>query len=83
MDYGTAVKRHMINQANVWSDAALAAKHGAHHRYNLDQFVREGFFDMANAVRQERAVSLDLSDAIAEMNASIIERNGIFFTPGA
>jgi hypothetical protein len=81
MDYGTAVKRHMINQANVWSDASLAARHGAHHRYDLDQFVREGFFEMANAVRQEQAVSFDLSDAIVEMNAGIIERNGAFFTP--
>lgn len=79
MDYGAAVKRHMINQANVWSDASLAAKHGAHHRYNMDQFVREGFFDVANAVRQERAVSFDMSDIIAELNASIIERGGIFF----
>jgi hypothetical protein len=79
MDYGTAVKRHMINQMTVWTDASLAANHGAHHRYDLDRFVREGFLDVAHLVRQGRAASFDLSDAIVELNASIIERSGAFF----
>ena len=69
MDYGTAVNRHMINQADVWSDAALAANHGAHYRYELQQFVREGFLDTANAVRQGMAGPFELSDAVAKLNA--------------
>lgn len=78
MDYGAAVKRQMINQASEWSDASLAANHGQHHRYDLDRFVREGFFEPANMVRQERIVSFDLSDAIVELNASIVQRSGSF-----
>ena len=78
MDYGTSVKRHLINKENIWSQTALGANHGAHHRYDLDQFVREGFLDISNVVRQGRAGSFDLTDAIAELNASVIERNGVF-----
>jgi hypothetical protein len=80
MDYGAAVKRHIINQTNVWSDASLAANHGAHHRYDLDRFVREGFLEVANMVRQGRVESFDFTDAIAEMNAKIVQRSGAFFT---
>ena len=78
MDYGAAVKRQAINQASVWSDASLAANHGVHHRYDLERFVKEGFLEMANLVRQGRAVSFDLSEAIAELNASVVQRNGVF-----
>lgn len=80
MDYGIAMKRQMINQSSVWSDASLALKHGSHHRYDLARFVREGFLEVANTVRQGQAVSFDLSDVIAELNASIVERHSAFFT---
>ena len=80
MDYGTSVKRHLINHENVWSEASLAANHGEHHRYDLNRFVREGFLDVMNVVRNGRIGSFDLTDAIAEQNASVIERNGIFFS---
>ena len=53
---------------------------GAHHRYDLDRFVKEGFLEVANTVRQGRVVSFDLSDAIEELNASIVQRSGAFFT---
>jgi hypothetical protein len=68
----------MINQASVWSDESLAANHGQHHRYDLERFVREGFLETANMVRQGRIVSFDVADAIAELNAGIVQRNGAF-----
>lgn len=70
MDYGLAVNRQTINQTAAWSDAALAARHGAHHRYGLGQFVREGFLDSVNAAANHPAASFrDLLGTIDTMNA--------------
>lgn len=80
MDYQSAVRRQAINQATAWSENSLAANHGAHHRYNLEKFVREGFLDPANVVRQGKVGSFDVSDAIAELEAGVVEKGGIFFS---
>lgn len=81
MDYGCAIKRQAINQATEWSEASLAAQHGAHHRYDLEQFIREGFLDPLNAVKTQGIGSFEFTAVIAALEAGVTERGGTHAVP--
>jgi hypothetical protein len=81
MDYSIASQRQAINNETPWSDGALAANHGAHHRYTFDRFVRESFFDPINIINQGKIAPFDFAEEIARFQAEIVERDGYFWIP--
>jgi hypothetical protein len=82
MDYQVATLRQKINQDTKWSEESLASNHGAHHRYDLDRFVREAFFDPANVVHQQKTSPFDFEEDIATFMSNTQERGGFYWTPG-
>ncbi len=81
MDYSIACQRQIINSETPWSSEAVAANHGAHHRYTFDRFVRESFFDPINIINQGKISTFDFSQEMTRFQAEIIERDGCFWIP--
>jgi hypothetical protein len=81
MDYTIASRRQTINNETPWSDESLAANHGAHHRYELDRFVREGFFDPINVINQGKIAPFDFSEEVARFQNEIVEHDGMYSIP--
>jgi hypothetical protein len=81
MDYGIASARQQINRDTEWSDTSLSQNWGAHHRYEYDQFVREGFLDIVNAVSQNKILPFQFAEEISKFNAEVIERDGFYWIP--
>jgi hypothetical protein len=82
IDYGVAVSRQQINQKTIWSDAALAQKHGAHHRYNLKQFVHESFLSPLDLHNRSLMLDFEFSKEILTLESRItVDNEGNFHIP--
>jgi len=81
IDKDEALRRHHVVQLLPWSGAAIAAKHGAHHRYDDERFLREFFLDPANQLRQEGAREFTFEAEIAQLRQETRQRAEIFDFP--
>lgn len=81
MDYSIASARQKINTDTPWSDQSLSANFGAHHRYEYSRFVRELFLDPLNAIHQQKVMTFDFSDELAQLDSQVQEKDGFFWIP--
>jgi hypothetical protein len=80
MDYTVAMRRQGVNLATQWSSRSLEENHGTHHRYDYDQFVREGFLDPVNQLRKGTA-PFDFVREIEQIQDQTREHDGFFYIP--
>lgn len=81
IDKDEALRRQHVLQQLPWSRDAIAAGHGAHHRYDDQRFVREFFLDPANLLRQLGAREFAFNSEIARLQKETHEVSGIFHFP--
>ena len=81
MDYSLAMRRQQTNRDTVWSVDSLEARHGAHHRYEYEQFVAEGFLDPVNIIRGGNVTPFVFDAEVKAMVEGKCEKNGVFW-PG-
>jgi hypothetical protein len=81
MDYNIATLRQKINQDTAWSADSVMRNFGAHHRYDLAQFVRESFFDPVNVVQQNKLEPFEFSQQIEQFHSRVVELDGFFLPP--
>lgn len=81
MDYGLSMARQKINIETEWSERSLTENFGAHHRYDYERFVQEGFLDAAHVVRHTKLQEFDFSENISRIAASTVEHDGFYYIP--
>jgi Glycosyl transferase family 2 len=81
IDRAEALRRQHIVQRLPWSGAAIEAKHGAHHRYDDERFLREFFLDPANELRRQGAREFVFDAEIARLQQESQEHSGVFGFP--
>lgn len=81
MDYGIAMARQKINRETEWSEASLKEDLGAHHRYDYDRFVREGFLDPVHTVTSAALEPFDFSEKVRELLARTVRHEGFYYIP--
>jgi hypothetical protein len=82
MDYAHAVRRQSVNLATKWSKASLEHNYGAHHRYSLDQFVRQSFLVPIDLVNRKQIFDFEFSQEVADLHArTIIDSQGYHRIP--
>jgi hypothetical protein len=81
IDRDEALRRHHVLQQLPWSEAAIAANHGAHHRYDDGRFLREFFLDPANELRQLGARDFAFDAEIARLQQETHQRSEVFDFP--
>ena len=81
MDYSVAMNRQRINQDTVWSSRGIEQKHGAHHRYDFDRFVRKSFLDPINILKNKGLDPFDFTQQIAEINSRVRTEKDAFHIP--
>src|SRR3984893_18250270 len=79
IDRDLAVHRLHITQKIPWSQQAIKANHGRHHRYDDERFVREFFLDRQNQLlKQGAARPFEFDVEIARMQEEAFESTGFF-----
>lgn len=78
IDYNLSMSRQKINQETEWSQRALDARHGAHHRYNYDRFVQEWFLDVISAVRSGKIENFEFEQEIHDMVKGAKLNNNVY-----
>jgi hypothetical protein len=81
IDRNAALRRHHVVQQLPWSEAAIKAEHGAHHRYDDERFLREFFLDPANELRQFGAREFIFDAEIARLQEETQEHSGVYGLP--
>ena len=81
IDKDEALRRQHIVQRLAWSDAAIEADHGAHHRYDDERFLREFFLDPANELQQLGAQEFAFDAEVARLERETHEYSGVFHVP--
>jgi len=81
MDYGAAIKRQDINRDTVWSDRSLAQNLGAHHRFDIRQFVHQFFLVPADLVNRSQVQDFEFSAERQKIISEADERNGYYYIP--
>jgi len=81
MDYSIAMRRQKINLGTVWSQRSLDQKFGAHHRFDLRQFVHQSFLVPIDAINRKLVMPFGFDAEIAEITAKTVQHNGYFHVP--
>ena len=82
MDYGSAVKRHEVNRATVWSKKSLDHNYGEHHRYELAKFVHQYFLVPLDLIRREQIFDFDFQEEISQLDSRVKrDQNGFYRVP--
>lgn len=81
IDKEEALRRHHVVQRLPWSEAAIAANHGAHHRYADERFLREFFLDPANQLHQAGAQEFTFDAEIGRLQQETRQHAGIYSVP--
>lgn len=67
IDRDRALARQAILRAVKWTQKAIDAQHGAHHRFDDALFLRQFFLDPSNRFRREGAAPFAFGDEIAQL----------------
>jgi hypothetical protein len=78
VDQHLALNRLHVTQNVRWSQKAIEANHGCHHRYDDARFVREFFLDRVNQFRKLGAQPFEFHAEIARMQRDSFESSGVF-----
>jgi hypothetical protein len=81
MDYGTAMRRQQVNLETVWSQRSLEENFGAHHRFDLKQFVHQCFLVPIDTVNRGMTSTFTFDTEIAEILSRTVEHEGYFHIP--
>lgn len=77
MDYSVAVNRQIINLETKWSEKSLERNYGAHHRYSLDQFVRQSFLVPVDLLNRKQIFEFEFSAEIEALyTRTVIDAEG-------
>ena len=81
VDRERALNRLRITQKLRWSQGALAANHGIHHRYDEERFTQEFFLDRINQFRNQGARPFEFDSEVARLQSESVEDAGVFRVP--
>jgi hypothetical protein len=81
IDRDTALERQHVTQRVKWSDAAVAANHSVHHRYEDEHFLKEFFLEPAAEFKASGAHSFCFDSELARMEDECHELGGFFHIP--
>lgn len=81
MDYGVALRRQQINLDTEWSERSLAQNLGAHHRFDLKQFVHQSFFVPIDAINRHLVMPFAFEAELADIAAKTVLHEGYYRTP--
>ena len=81
IDYSLSMRRQVVNRDTARSKRNVDQGMGAHWSYDIDRFVREGFFDPINVMKQTGLAMFDFSKEIEAINAGASPASGIYFIP--
>jgi Glycosyl transferase family 2 len=81
MDYGIAMRRQQINLQTVWSQRSLDQNLGAHHRFDLKQFVHQSFLVPVDAINRNQVSPFIFDAEIADIVARTVRHEGSFYIP--
>ena len=78
VDRSRALARQQISRSIEWSTEAINARHGAHHRYDDERFVREYFLDVENQVKKQGIKEFGFDAEIERVENETIEKSGVY-----
>jgi hypothetical protein len=78
VDRDLALNRLHITQNVPWSQKAIEANHGHHHRYDDERFVREFFLDRVRQFRKQGAQPFEFDAEIARLQQESYVSSGVF-----
>lgn len=81
MDFNLSLQRHKISREATYSKRTVEQGLGAHSRYGIDRFVREGFLDPVNVLTQKGTAPFDFTAEIAQIEAGSSAGSNIYFIP--
>ena len=81
MDFSTATRRQQVNIDTVWSQRSLAQDLGAHHQFDLRQFVHQCFLVPIDGINRNLVSPFAFDAEIAEIMARTVEHEGFFHIP--
>jgi hypothetical protein len=78
VDKDLALNRLHITQKMPWSQKAIDANHGDHHRYEDERFVKEFFFDRVNQFRKLGVQPFEFDAEITRLQQESVASSGVF-----
>jgi hypothetical protein len=78
VDRDCALNRLHLTQKVPWSQKAIEANHGTHHRYDDERFVKEFFLDRVNQFRKQGAQPFQFDAEIARLQQESSLSSGVF-----
>ena len=82
MDYGFAMARHKINMETTWSEQSMAMGYGRHHRWDIEQFVKQSFSSPLDMVNNNRISEFDFTKQIEAITTkTVCDANGFYRLP--
>jgi hypothetical protein len=82
MDYGFAVQRQKTNLDTKWTEASLERNYGAHHRWDLKQFVTQNFFVPIDMMNRKLISAFNFENEIEMMvQETVLDQAGFYRPP--
>ena len=81
IDFYEALRRQRINVETEWAKESLDHHHGAHHRWDRERFVKEGFFDVIDLLNRGMISEFDFAADIEKIMNEVVEKDGSYYIP--
>jgi hypothetical protein len=81
IDFYESLRRQRINRETEWSKDSLDHHHGGHHRWEIERFVKESFFDTVDILNRGLISDFNFAADVEKIYSGLVEKDGYHYIP--